>query len=323
MKIAFFEIRPGEQELLEEGLRGHSLKFFEDPLNETNIQDVLDFDVISTHSKSKVTSAVIEKLNNLKLVATRTTGFDHIDLQKCKEKNIVVCNVPAYGEITVAEYAFALILNVSRKIYQGVYNIKEKNNFDTNSLEGFDLNEKTLGVIGTGRIGQHVINLTRGFNMKVIAFDAFPRPELQEKLNFKYVSLEQLLSTSDVITLHVPYLPSTHHLINSANINKIKKGAILVNTSRGGVIETKTLVDALENKILSAAGLDVFEEEYEIANNQNTEAVTLVKKLISMENCIVTPHNAFNSIEARTRIEQTTIENINNFLKDSLTNIVS
>ena len=159
--------------------------------------------------------------------------------------------------------------------------------------------------------------------MKVIAFDAFPRPELQEKLNFKYVSLEQLLSTSDVITLHVPYLPSTHHLINSANINKIKKGAILVNTSRGGVIETKTLVDALENKILSAAGLDVFEEEYEIANNQNTEAVTLVKKLISMENCIVTPHNAFNSIEARTRIEQTTIENINNFLKDSLTNIVS
>ena len=102
MKIAFFEIRPGEQELLEEGLRGHSLKFFEDPLNETNIQDVLDFDVISTHSKSKVTSAVIEKLNNLKLVATRTTGFDHIDLQKCKEKNIVVCNVPAYGEITVA-----------------------------------------------------------------------------------------------------------------------------------------------------------------------------------------------------------------------------
>lgn len=321
MQIGFFEIRDGEKKYLEERLTGHELNFSEDVATDEFLKAHPNLEVLSTHSDSKITADVINSLNDLKLIATRTTGFDHIDLKVTEAKGILVCNTPAYGETTVAEYAFALLLNLSRKVMGGAARIKE-NQFDTNGLQGFDLENKTIGVIGTGRIGLHAIKIANGFSMKVIAFDAYPKEELQSQLNFKYVPLEELLSTSDIITLHVPYLPSTHHLINGDNIQNIKKGCILINTARGAVVETTAILTGIEERILGGAGIDVFEEEPQLKSGQKNISETPLAKLLEKENVIITPHNAFNSIEAQIRILDTTIENIQRFQDGNAQNLI-
>lgn len=321
MQIGFFEIRAGEEEYLRTKLTGHELFFTEDVITEEFLESHPNLEVLSTHSDSKITAEVINSLANLKLIATRTTGFDHIDLKVAEEGGITVCNVPAYGENTVAEYAFALLLNLSRKVMIGSIRIKE-NKFDTNGLQGFDLDGKTIGVVGTGRIGQHAIKIANGFAMNVLGFDAYPKEELQQQLNFKYVPLEELLSSSDVITLHVPYLPSTHHLINGDNIQTIKKGCLLINTARGAVVETGAILQGIEEGILGGAGIDVFEEEPQLKSGQKNISETPLAKLLEKENVIITPHNAFNSIEAQTRILDTTIENIQKFQDGNAQNLI-
>jgi len=344
MSIAFFEIEDWEIDYLktriytDKNTDSHrsELFFFKEKLNKDNLPEILrqssgqvDFDIISVFVGSSVDKEVINSFPNLKLITTRSTGFDHIDIAAAKEKNIPVAFVPGYGDNTVAEFAFGLILNLSRKIYTAFDQIRETASFSLEGLRGFDLNGKTIGIIGTGRIGCYMIKIANGFGMNVIAYDAFQKQELCEKLGFKYVSLDELLGQSDIISIHVPYLESTHHLINSQNISKIKKGALLINTSRGQVVETEALVRGLNEKILGGVGLDVLEEEGAISDERalmlyghpeehNLKTILANHVLIDMPNVIITPHNAFNTQEALQRILNTDLENIKSFMEKNL-----
>lgn len=333
MKIAFFEIMDWEKNFLKEKLPDDNLLFFEGVLDEQNIAEIGDVDALSVFIYSKVNQGVIDKLPNLKLITTRSMGFDHIDLAYANQKNILVCSVPSYGERTVAEHAFALILALSRKVFTA-YDRTEKSHFDYKGLTGFDLFGKTIGLIGGGKIGMNVAQIARkGFEMNVLVADPFPKPELAEQYGFKYVSLEELLKNSDVISLHAPYLPSTHHLINQENIKMIKKGAILVNTARGALVDTLALLKALEDGTLAGVGLDVLEEEQFIseekelihgASTDKFNLATIIENhmLINRDDVIVTPHIGFNSVEALQKILLTTSENIQAFKNGSPINLV-
>jgi len=275
---------------------------------------------------------LLKKLPKLKLLVTRSTGFDHIDIRACKKQGIVVCNVPYYGENTVAEHTFALILSISRNIHKS-YLRTLRNDFSIEGLKGFDLMGKTLGVVGTGHIGLHVIRIARGFSMNVIAYDIHSNQIAAEVLGFSYVSFNELLRKSDIITLHVPYNKHTHHMINRENIKLIKKGSILINTSRGGVVETEALINALDRGILAGAGLDVLEGEelikeekqllYDKANLEKLSQLVKDHILLSRDNVVFTPHIAFYSNEALERIINTTIINIIGFINGNYLNSVT
>ncbi len=332
MKIAFFEIEEWEKEYMRSHLADFEMIFFEGNLEKENLRLVEDCQIISVFTASQVDKDVLKALPNLRMIAVRATGFDSIDIAEAHKRNIVVCNVPVYGENTVAEHTFGLILNLSRKIHQSIRNVKE-HGFIPDGLRGFDLVAKTLGIVGTGHIGLHVARIARGFEMNVLAYDVRQDKKMAKKLGFKYVSLEELLKNSDIITLHVPLNKQTEHLINSGNIGLIKKGSYLVNTARGAIVETSALVGALENGTLAGAGLDVLEEECYIKDErelltkgfpQKCDVKTMLQNhvLMERENVIITPHNAFNSKEALERILETTIENIQAFSKKRPTNEV-
>jgi D-lactate dehydrogenase len=259
MKIAFYEISDQEAAYIKEKLPGHELFFYQQKFSDRNLPQA-DAEVLSTFTGSPVTPAVLAAVPGLKFVATRTTGFDHINLQACKEKGIVVSNVPTYGQNTVAELAFALILSLSRKLYPAVKRVREQGLFNSDGLRGFDLEGKTLGVIGTGHIGAYAIRIAKGFGMNVVAYDPYPNEKLAAEYGYKYVTLDELLAGADIVTLHVPYMPATHHLLNKENLMKMKRGSYLINTSRGGLVETAGLVEALRSGVLAGAGLDVLEE---------------------------------------------------------------
>lgn len=328
MKIVFYECESWEQEYFRERLSGHELVFVDGDLQE----EVVDAQVLVTFIYSRVTRAVLESMPSLELVATRSTGFDHVDVHACKERSITVCNVPFYGENTVAEHTFALLLAISRNVVDGVSRVRA-GSFDAHGLEGFDLKGKTLGVIGTGHIGQHVIRMANGFDMHVLAYDPFPNHEAQHELGFSYVGLDELLERSDVVTLHCPYNEHTHHLLDHDNLARIKPGAVLINTARGGLVNSEALLASLQDGRLSAAGLDVIEEEAHIKEERQIlsrefRAQTDLHKmlvgqvLIHLPNVLVTPHNAFNSREALLRILDTTASNIESFVSGDVRNTV-
>ena len=326
MKIAFFGIEDWEINYLKNQLPSADLFFYKEKLTKDNLPPERDFDIISIFVGSCVDKEIINAFPNLKLITTRSTGFDHIDLTTAKEKNISVAYVPGYGDNTVAEFAFGLLLTLSRRIYESYDRLRETGSFSSEGLKGFDLAGKTIGIIGTGRIGYHMIKIAKGFDMDIIAYDAFPKEELCRQLDFKYVSLDELLANSDIISLHVPYLPSTHHLINANNILKIKPGAIIINTARGAILETDALIKGLNNGIIAGAGLDVLEEEGFLGDEKsfvlndkeeghNLKTIIQDHVLIDMPNVIITPHNAFNTKEALQRILNTDIENIKSFIE--------
>ena len=331
MRVAFFEMKNWEKNYFKKKLKGHMLKFFAEKLNLENANEIKDFDAVSVFVYSKVDAQIIAALPNLKLVATRSTGFDHIDLEACRKKKIIVSNVPSYGENTVAEHTFALILSLSRNICK-VCTRSLRYDFTIEGLKGFDLKDKTLGVVGAGRIGLHVIRIAKGFGMNVLAYDVNQNDLLSEVLGFEYVSLEELLSKSDVITLHVPYNKFTHHLINKDRVKLMKKGAILINTARGAVVDTEALIEALNKGILAGAGLDVLEgeelikEEKQLLYDQKKLEVlsNLVKGhiLLSKENVVFTPHIAFYSQEALEKILEITVQNIKTFSSENPQNVV-
>ncbi|MBU0457408.1 MAG: hydroxyacid dehydrogenase [Nanoarchaeota archaeon] len=332
MKIGFFDIEPWEKEFLKKAFPNDKLFFSTGGLNIKNALKYKDLEVVSVFIYSFVNEDLLQKLPKLKLISTRSTGFNHIDLEACKKRRIKVCNVPVYGENTVAEYAFSLILALSRKIVSCVNRVKE-GSFDITNLRGFDLQGKTLGVVGCGNIGKHVIRIAKCFEMKIVVFDLYKDFKFAKEMGFEYVSLEKLFKESDIVTLHLPYNKHTHHLVNKKTLSLMKKGSYIINTSRGGIIDTDALVEALKSGKLAGAGLDVLEEETALI-----EEVQLAKKehwekaekmiiaedhvLLKMENVIVTPHNAFNTNEALMRILDTTIESIKNFKKKRYINLV-
>lgn len=332
MKISFYEIADWEGKYITEKLPGHELRFHPEKFSDETPPE--DAEIISMFVGSPITPKTISAIPSLKFVATRTTGFDHINLDALKEKNIPVSNVPTYGMNTVAELAFALILTLSRKMYPSIKRVREDGLFSFDGLRGFDLQGKTLGVIGTGHIGTYVIKIAHGFGMNIVAYDPFPNEKLSKEFDFTYVTLDELFAQSDIVTIHVPYMPATHHLINKENIVKFKKGSILINTSRGGLVETEALVHGLRNGILGGAGMDVLEEEGMLIDEQKILAeghpkeeqlktVLADHELMHMENVIITPHIGAQTSEALKRILDTTAENILAFEKGALVNEIS
>ena len=331
-KIAFFELEPWEKDYFSKNLKNCKIEFIDGHLNTTNAEQIKDVDAIGIFIYSVIDKKILGNFKNLKLIVTLSTGFDHIDLKECKKRNITVCNIPHYGENTVAEHTFALILNLTRKIHKA-YERTIRGDFSVEGLRGLDLQGKVLGVIGTGSIGQHVIRIAKGFEMKVIASDKFKNLKLARKLGFKYVNLDILLKNSDIITLHVPYNNSTHHLIDKKSISKMKKGMLIINTSRGGIIETSALLEGLQSGKIGGAGLDVLEGECFIKEEKQILSKHFLKEcdlktvlqnhiLLNQDNVIITPHNAFNSWEALHRILDTAILNISSFLKKKPVNNV-
>ncbi len=332
MKIAFFEVEDWQKDYLEKKLSGNELSFFAEPLSSDNISSATGCQIISPFIYSQINKDILRKLPDLKMITTRSTGFDHIDIQKAMEDKVVVCNVPFYGENTVAEHTFALILALSRKLFDSVERAR-KGDFTLDGLRGFDLKDKTLGIVGLGHIGLHVARIAKGFEMTVLAYDPKEDKKLAKKIGFEYVDLKDLLVQSDIITLHAPDNEKTHHLINSGNISQIKKGTYLINTARGGLIETQSLLKALSDGTLAGAGLDVLEEECfvkeeaqllskEFPKTCDLKTVLQNHILLQQKNVIITPHNAFNSQEALMRILDTTVENITGFAARKPQNIV-
>lgn len=332
MNILYLYKEEWEEKYISDKLQGHNISFAESfekaPADALNSAEALS--VFVNHSIQKED---LDKMPNLKLIATRSTGFDHVDVSAAREKNIEVVYVPSYGENTVAEFAFALLLTLSRKISEAHNQITETGSFTQGNLRGFDLKDKIIGIVGTGRIGVNMIRMAKGFGMNVIAYDPFPKENLSNEFGFKYVSFEELLRQSDIISLHAPLNEHTHHMINSNNIHEIKKGVLIINTARGGLIETEALEKALEEGVVLGAGLDVLEEEKDMSdelsllNNQNPKIEELRNVLANHylmrhPRVIVTPHIAFNTDEAVKRILDTTIENINSFAGGQIKNKV-
>ncbi len=333
MKIAIFEIEPREAAAFEPLKRGHELVLSEQPLRADNVGQYADAAIVSVRIYSKLDRDVLEKLPALELIATRSTGYDHIDTRYCADRGVSVSNVPSYGENTVAEHVFALLLGISHRMREAIERARS-GHFTPEGLEGFDLQGKTIGVIGTGNIGTHVIRIARGFAMKVLAFDVKPQPRLAAEYGFSYATLDELLTGSDIVTLHVPALPQTEHLIDERAIARMKQGAVLMNTARGSIVDTRALIEALRSGKLSAAGLDVLadepliREEAELissifANQRDVRELVADHILLSMPNVIVTPHSAFNTREAIARIVSTTVGNIVSFLDGAPTNVVA
>lgn len=333
MKLLAFEIDSSEKVYLQENLPVDlQQEYYEDTLSIEALEDRQDTTHLVVFVYSRVTAEVLDKLPNLKAIFTMSTGYDHIDIETCIARGITVHSVPFYGENTVAEHTFALILALSRQLIESVERTKT---FDFNpaGLEGFDLRGKTLGIIGMGRIGSFVAKMAKGFDMKILAYDAFVKDELAREIGFEYVSLEDLLAKSDIVTLHTAYRPETHHIINHESIKLMKKGSYIINTARGGLIETSALIMALEEGILAGAGLDVLEEECFIKEEKELLSQAFLKTcdlqtvvqdhlLIQDKRVIVTPHNAFNSREAILRIIETTIDNIQTQIKGEMLNLV-
>ncbi len=334
-KVLFFYNEEWEKGYFKRGIGDSG---FEVEFLQGRVQDHSSFkddkaEILSVFVGSQVTAEVMDRFPKLKLITTRSTGFDHIDTAEAKKRKIVVSNVPAYGSVTVAEFAFALLLTVSRKVFPAYNQILEQGNFEKEGLRGFDLHEKILGVVGVGKIGQNVIKIANGFGMKVIAFDKTPDDDLAKEKDFEYVKFDELLQKSDVISLHLPYNSQTHHIIDKEAFAKMKKGVVIINTSRGGVIKTPALVKALQDGVVAGAGLDVLEAEIYMGNelgllqeeNSSDEDVDTVlhnQYLIDHSDVIITPHNAFNTQEAVERIFDVTVENIKKFGEGEVVNEV-
>jgi D-lactate dehydrogenase len=334
-KVLFVEVEDFERRLLEEkcgACRNISADFRKETLDAAPADALKDIEALSAFIYSRIDQAALDKMPALKFVATRSTGFDHIDMQACRKRGVLVSNIPTYGENTVAEHTFALILNLTRKIHKA-YERTIRGDFSLEGLRGTDLYGKTLGVIGTGKIGLHVVRIARGFLMKALAYDPYPNNQAALVMGFDYVPLDTLFTTSDIVTLHCPLTPDNKHMIDAAAIAKMKQGVIIINTARGGLIEPDALLAGLKSGKVGGAGLDVLEAEQAIreeaellSTSYDLDALKAVVRdhiMLRMENVIITPHNAFNSVEAITRIAETTVQNIRSFFEGRPQNIIS
>jgi D-lactate dehydrogenase len=332
--IYFYDASELDKQQLSEGLQGtdHRWEYVDEQISLDNLHP--DTEVISVFVTSTVTKEIIERLPKLRLIACRSTGFNNIDFAAAEEHGVVVTNVPTYGEATVAEYAFTLLLALMRKLPQSLGFLNHDVAIPT--LMGSDVNGKTIGVIGTGHIGQHVIKIAKGFDMRVIAFDPYAKDELAKSLGFEYVDLDDLLRMSDVVTIHAPYTQENKHLINAEKLALMKGSAVLINTARGELVDTQALANGLEQHVIAGAALDVLEGEYlfniheEVAllRSQSLPSATAeysvaLMALNKMPNVILAPHNAFNTIEAIGRINSVTCQNIERFWYGDMPNKVT
>lgn len=314
MKIAFFSSKNYDKTSFNAVNNGrHELEFFEEQLNSRNAFLAEGFDAVCVFVNDKVNSTAIAALEKLgiKKIAFRSAGFNNLNMEAAKKAGMTVVRVPAYSPQAVAEHAAALILTLNRKIHKA-YNRVRENNFSIENLSGFDLNGKTVGVIGTGLIGKAFCRIMHGFGCKVIAHDIQEQDELK-KLGVEYTSLPDLLAQSDIVSLHCPLLPETHHLINKNSLAQMKQGAMLINTSRGALLNTQEVIDSLKAKHLGFLGIDVYEQEAGLFFHDHSDTVIeddTVARLMTFPNVIVTSHQGFFTKEALEQIASTTLNNL-------------
>ncbi|WP_435357107.1 2-hydroxyacid dehydrogenase [Emticicia sp. SJ17W-69] len=316
MKIAFFSTKSYDKEFFEKYNQTNTLTFYEVPLNESSVRLAEGFDAICVFVNDKVDASIIKILTQLgvKLIALRCAGFNNVDLEATKKANISVVRVPAYSPHAVAEHAVALIMTLNRKTHKA-YNRVREGNFSLEKLIGFDLYQKTIGVIGTGKIGEAFARIMLGFGCKVIAYDIFQNQNLVN-LGVEYGSLDEVLAESDIISLHCPLTEKTHHLIDNQAISKVKDGMMLINTSRGALIDTPAVVEALKTKKIGYLGLDVYEQEENIFFKDHSEEILVddtLARLMSFPNVLITSHQGFLTEEALTQIAIITLNNITAF----------
>jgi D-lactate dehydrogenase len=322
MRTAIFSTKSYDKEYLELANAGkHDLVFFESSLKARNVVLAEGFDAVCAFVNDNVSKEVIEDLAKIgiKLIVLRCAGFNNIDIETATKYNIPVLRVPAYSPEAIAEHAAALILTLARKTHKA-YNRVRDGNFSLERLIGYDLFGKTVGIVGTGRIGAALANIMMGFGCKIIAFDRYENKDLIAK-GVEYMSQDELFSKADIISLHCPLTPETHHMINRESLNKMKKGVMLINTSRGKLIDTEAAIEFLKDEHLGYLGIDVYEMEEKIFYKDLSEVVIRddkISRLVNFPNVLITAHQAFLTDNALTQIATTTINNITSFEEGSI-----
>ena len=334
MKVVIFETEQWEHRACATLSSEHRIACVREALNEETAAAHGDAEVVSPFVTSRLNAEVLARLPKLKLIATRSTGYDHIDLDYCRAHGVTVSNVPDYGDVTVAEHVFALLLAISRHLVDAVERTR-RGNFSQSGLRGFDLHGKTLGVLGTGRIGRRAIEIAKGFGMNVLAYDLHPDADNARGLGFRYAEFEAVLASADVLTLHLPATSQTVGLVSDREFALMKPGAVLINTASGNIVDVPSLVRAIASGRLRAAGLDVLPQEPLIREeaqifrgpaspeSYDLEALVANHVLLRFPNVIVTPHNAYNTDDAVQRIIETTLENVISYGRGEPRNVVS
>jgi D-lactate dehydrogenase len=316
MKIAFYDTKPYDRNFFDKVNEkyNYKIKYFESKLNEDTVAMAKGYEAVCAFVNDSINATVIDQLyeGGTRLIAMRCAGYNNVDFETANNK-IRIVRVPAYSPYSVAEHTMALIVSLNRKIHKA-YNRTRESNFNINGLLGFDLHGKTIGIIGTGKIGQIVADIANGYGMRVIGYDKYPAKESK----IEYVDLHTLYKESDIITLHCPLFKDTYHIINAESIHQMKEGVMIINTSRGGLIDTDSLIQGIKERKIGSAGLDVYEEEsdyfFEDFSNQIIEDDTLAR-LLTFNNVLITSHQAFFTREALENIAETTLYNINEFEK--------
>lgn len=318
MKVAVFSTKAYDRQFLEaaNSQYGHALHFFEPRLDEATAPLALGFPAICTFVNDRLDRKTLSAIakGRTRLVALRCAGFNHVDLEAAAALGMTVVRVPAYSPYAVAEHTIALILSLNRKIHRAYSRVRE-GNFSLNGLLGFDLHNRTVGIVGTGKIGRIVGSILQSFGCQILAYDPYPHPEFIAQ-GVKYVAFEELAAASDIVTLHCPLTPQTYHLINSQIIEILKPGVMLVNTSRGALIETKAVIDGLKSEKIGYLALDVYEQEENLFFEDLSDRVIqddTFERLLTFPNVIITGHQAFFTQEALTNIAQTTLASITDF----------
>jgi D-lactate dehydrogenase len=327
MRVAVFSSKSYDREYLDRfNQNEHQLSYFDASLNADTVVLSKGYNAACLFVNDKADADTLEKLsgNGIKLIALRCAGFNNINLEAAAKNDIKVARVPAYSPEAVAEHAVAMILTLNRKTHKA-YNRVRESNFSLENLVGFNLHDKTVGVIGTGRIGQAFCRIMLGFGCRIIAFDKFPSEEMKSA-GVKYCGLEELLRQSDVISLHCPLVPETHHLVDKGAFDKMKKGVMLINCSRGAVIHTQDAIEALKNERLGYLGIDVYEQEESLFFKDLSEKIIpddMIARLTSFPNVLITSHQGFFTKEALEQIAVVTLKNMSDFEKNlTLTNEV-
>ena len=315
MKIAFFSSKPYDKTFFEAENKnyGFELNFYETHLGPHIVNAIEDEQAVCVFVNDKVNRQVIEILakKGVKIIALRCAGFNNVDLEAAKEFGIKVCRVPAYSPEAVAEHTMAMLLTLNRKTHKAYNRVREQN-FALNGLLGFNLFQKTIGIVGTGKIGKAYINIAKGFGCKIIAYDLYPDQELMNN-GVEYVELDKLFKSSDIISLHCPLTPENHYMINQETITKMKDGVTIINTSRGGLINTHEAIEALKNHKIGYLGIDVYEQEEKLFfKDLSAEIIQddMIQRLMSFPNVLVTAHQAFFTREALEQISEITMRSI-------------
>jgi D-lactate dehydrogenase len=323
VKVAFFSVKPYDREFLLDANREHSfeLVFFEHRLTPETCRLAHGFEAVCVFVNDRLGRDVLTSLarHGTRLIALRCSGLNNVDVHAAEALGVTVARVPAYSPHGVAEHAVALILSLNRKTHRA-YNRVRDGNFSLEGLMGFELHGRTIGIIGTGNIGINMVRIMRGFGMNVLASDPSPRPECSSA-GGRYVPLEELFAHSDIISVHAPLTPATHHMINAGTLARMKRGVMIINTSRGGIIDTAAVIKALKTGRIGYLGLDVYEEEGDLFFEDLSEEIIqddVFSRLLTFPNVIITGHQAFFTSNALRNIAETTLQNVSDFRRKGI-----